>query len=98
MDIRCGEFPSNEAAEGNDFRRVVVTGKSEKSVKRGTGKKGKAAFRQAFGQVKDFLDLTAAADKDMRQRLCKLQRSQRSPHKPQQRKHQIYSSRIRRKP
>ena len=48
---------------------------------RGTGKKGKAAFRQAFGQVKDLgsllgkkpaLALTATADKAMRQRLCKL--------------------------
>lgn len=47
----------------------------------GTGKKGKAAFRQAFGQVKDLrsflgrkpvLALTATADKDMRKRLCKL--------------------------
>jgi len=48
---------------------------------RGTGKKGKAAFRQAFGQVRDLrsllgkkpvLALTATADKSMRNRLCKL--------------------------
>lgn len=48
---------------------------------RGIGNKGKAAFRKAFGQVKDLrsflgkkpvLALTATADKAMRQRLCKL--------------------------
>ena len=48
---------------------------------RGTGEKGKAAFRQAFGRLKDLrsflgnkptLALTATADKAMRQRLCKL--------------------------
>lgn len=46
-----------------------------------TGKKGKVAFCEAFGQVKDLcsflvkkplLALTATADKDTRQRLCKL--------------------------
>ncbi len=51
------------------------------SVFRGRGKKGKAAFRQAFGKVKDLrsfvgntamLALTATADKSMRKRLCKL--------------------------
>jgi len=45
---------------------------------RGKGKKGKAAFRQAFGQVKDLrsflgnkplLALTATADSQMRKRL-----------------------------
>ena len=47
---------------------------------RGTGKKGKAAFRQAFGRInvlrsflgnKPVLGLTATADKSMRQQLCK---------------------------
>ena len=47
---------------------------------RGTGKKGKAAFRQAFGHIKDLrsflgnkpvLGLTATADKSMRRQLCK---------------------------